>query len=317
VSDRRDRWDDSTVRTVRLPTSRELPPTFAMAPGPGELPVAVWQLRALFHGEAVPRAEHAHDFPLLAFFEKAGGPVSIGAHRWTIEPGDLFVIGPREVVGRADAAALAAVEGWAVSFTAEVLGPDVPGSHLAWGTHPLLFPFVSGGASWAMRLSVPPVDRAAWRGRIQALRHELTQRRDGFRAAALANLTLLLVEVARLAADVVDDLRVNREPLLAEVFAVIEARYPQPLSLREVAAAVNVSPGHLTSTVRRRTGRTVLDWIVERRMVQARRLLAGSELPVAEVGRRVGYPDPGYFARVFGRTHGVSPARWRASGVAR
>lgn len=104
---------------------------------------------------------------------------------------------------------------------------------------------------------------------------------------------------------------------LAEVFAVIEARYPRPLSLREVAAAVNISPGHLTSTVRRRTGRTVLDWIVERRMVQARRLLAGTDLPVADVGRRVGYPDPGYFARVFARAHGVSPARWRAAGVAR
>jgi AraC-like DNA-binding protein len=78
-----------------------------------------------------------------------------------------------------------------------------------------------------------------------------------------------------------------------------------------VAAAVNISPGHLTSTVRRRTGRTVQEWITERRMVQARRLLTGTELPVGEVGRRVGFPDPGYFARTFGKVHGISPARWR------
>ena len=37
-------------------------------------------------------------------------------------------------------------------------------------------------------------------------------------------------------------------------------------------------------------------------------------LPVGEVGRLVGYPDPGYFARVFGRAHGASPARWRGAG---
>jgi AraC-like DNA-binding protein len=98
------------------------------------------------------------------------------------------------------------------------------------------------------------------------------------------------------------------------VFAVIEERYPRVLSLRDVASAVNVSPGHLTSTVRRRTGRTVQEWITERRMLQARRLLATTALPVAEVGRRVGYPDPGYFARVFGRANGTSPARWRDAG---
>ena len=125
---------------------------------------------------------------------------------------------------------------------------------------------------------------------------------------------LLLVGVSRLAADVVGDLRLNEEPLLAEVFAVIERRYPEPLSLRDVARAVNLSPGHLTTTVRRRTGRTVLEWITERRMVQARRLLAATTLPVGEIGRQVGYPDAGYFARSFGRVHGVSPARWRAAG---
>ncbi len=165
-----------------------------------------------------------------------------------------------------------------------------------------------------LRLAVPPADRPAWTARVTTLARELSERADGYREAVLAHLTLLLVEVARLAADVVDDLRVNREPLLAEVFAVIERRYPEALSLRDVARAVNLSAGHLTTVVRRRTGRTVQEWIVDRRMVQARRLLAGSDLPVGEIGRRVGYPDPGYFARVFGQVHGVSPTRWRGAG---
>jgi AraC-like DNA-binding protein len=160
-----------------------------------------------------------------------------------------------------------------------------------------------------------PVDaRPEWEARIAALHRELTERPDGYREAAPAHLMLLLVGVSRLAADVVDDLRINAEPLLAEVFTVIEDRYREPLSLRDVARAVRVSPGHLTSTVRRRTGRTVQEWITERRMVQARRLLAATALPVGEVARLVGYPDQGYFARVFGRAHGTSPARWRGAG---
>ena len=72
-----------------------------------------------------------------------------------------------------------------------------------------------------------------------------------------------------------------------------------------------MTPGHLTTLVRKRTGRTVLDWITERRMVQARHLLAETGLPVNEVARKVGLPDPGYFARVFNRANGVSPRAWR------
>lgn len=300
------------MRTVRLDTGRDGPPTYSLAPAPGEVPVVVWtidpiEVPPLSHGR------HVHDFPLVVYVTDAGGALTAGGRTWPTTGGDVFVVAPGDVMGPFDADAPEHPRGWGVSFTPDALGPDVPGSYLAWRTHPLLSPFVRGGASGALRLSVPPAERPEWTTRIAALRTELAQRPDGYREAALAHLTLLLVGVSRLAADVVDDLRLNREPLLAEVFAVIERRYPEPLSLRDVARAVNVSPGHLTTTVRRRTGRTVQDWIVDRRMVQARRLLAGTDLPVGEIARQVGYPDPGYFARVFGRANGASPARWRAA----
>jgi AraC-like DNA-binding protein len=90
--------------------------------------------------------------------------------------------------------------------------------------------------------------------------------------------------------------------------------YRERISLRDVASAVGLSPAHLTTTVRRKTGRTVQEWIAERRMAQARRLLVQTDLTVAEIGRRVGYPDPVYFARSFRRAHDTTPLRWRRSG---
>lgn len=314
MSDRRAEWDDPTVRTVRVERDRELPPLYALSPAPGEPPVACWAFDALTAHE-LRIGEHAHDFPVLVYFEQARGTLAVGGRSWPLAPGNVFLVAPGDAVGPFDATTVEVARGWAASFTADALGPDVPGSYLAWRTHPMLFPFVRGGASGALQLSVPPAHRAEWSARLRSLHEELTGRPDGYREAVLAHLVLLLVGVSRLAADVVGDLRVNREPLLAEVFAVIEQRYPGRLSLRDVARAVSVSPGHLTSTVRRRTGRTVQEWITERRMVQARRLLAGTDLPVNEVGRRIGYPDPGYFARVFGREHGVGPTRWRGAAT--
>ena len=292
------------------------PATYSMTPTPGELPVAAWRLE---HDGDINGSfeEHTHDFPGLAYFQTSGGLLRTGRQAWPIEAGDLFVIAPGDVMGQIHATDLAGTQGWGVFFTADALGADVPGAHLAWRTHPLLFPFVRGGAIGALRLRVPEPDRPEWNARIQALHDELARRRDGYREAVLAHLVLLLVGVSRLAADVVGDLRENREPLLAEVFEVIERRYPQPLSLQDVAAAVNISPGHLTTTVRRRTGRTVQEWIAERRMVQARRLLAATELPISDIARRVGYPDAGYFARTFGKMHGTSPTQWRRAGTDR
>jgi AraC-like DNA-binding protein len=46
-------------------------------------------------------------------------------------------------------------------------------------------------------------------------------------------------------------------------------------------------------------------------MAESRRLLAGTDLPIQQVARRVGFADPGYFARLFRRAHGTSPRRWR------
>jgi AraC-like DNA-binding protein len=77
---------------------------------------------------------------------------------------------------------------------------------------------------------------------------------------------------------------------------------------------VSLSPGYVTTVVRRKTGRTVLEWIVERRMAEARRLLAQTDLAVEEVSRRVGYGDAGYFVRSFRRIHSVTPLGWRRAG---
>ena len=56
------------------------------------------------------------------------------------------------------------------------------------------------------------------------------------------------------------------------------------------------------------------EWISERRMAEARRLLVETDLSVEEVGHRVGYKDLGYFVRSFRRAHGSTPLAWRRAG---
>jgi len=298
----------------RMRAPSDEPPVYTYDPVPGVPPVAVMRFLGHAHAAGGPaRAQpHAHDFLALAYLSRGGGSVRLSDRHWPMEAGDVFVVAPGQVVSAGDdIAGFHDAEGWAVLFSPEVIGSGAPGAFLSWRAHPLLFPFVGGAAGRPQRLRVPVADRPAWSARLSALENELEHRDDGHREAVLAHLTLLLVEVSRLAADVVDDLRLRDEPLLAEVFDVIERRYGERLSLKDVATAVGLTPGHLTTVVRRRTGRTVGAWITERRMAQARTLLVQTDLPVAEIGRRVGYHDPAYFTRTFRRAHSATPLGWR------
>ena len=289
----------------------EAPPVYTFHAVPGIPRIRVLRLRGETSPEMLP-GPHSHDYLALAYFERDGGWVRSGRRGWDLREGDAFVSSPGEVQ---DARGLVAAHGWVVFFPPEVLAPEASRPFLAWRSHPLLFPFVGGrGERAAQHLIVPPSDRPSWSARLSALESELNERRDGYGEAALAHLTLVLVDVARLAADVVGELRLNDEPLLADVFGFIEERYRERVSLRDVARAVSLSPGHLTTAVRRKTGRTVQEWIIERRMAEARRLLVGTDLSTEEVGWRVGFRDAAYFVRSFRRLHSETPLAWRRAG---
>jgi AraC family transcriptional regulator, transcriptional activator of pobA len=166
-----------------------------------------------------------------------------------------------------------------VFFAPEIIASEALGGSLGWRP-PLLFPFVGRAAGGAQRLPVPPAERAAWSRHVAAIERELEQPRDGSAEAALAHLTLLLISAARISVDIGQDQRLRSEPLLAAVFEFIEEHYHEPISLATIAAAVGLTPGHLTTVVRRKIGRSVQRWITERRMADARRLLRGTDLTV-------------------------------------
>ena len=295
------------------------PPVYTYVAMPGVPPVNLLRFpgRELTPGGPPAGQAHSHDFLGLAYFERGGGSLQIYNREWTVEDGDAYVIAPGEVVGTGNALrGFHEAEGWTVSFPPGVLDSEAPGTFLSWRSHPLLFPFVGGAAGGAQRLKVPLEEQASWSERFSALDVELRGRRDGYREAVLSHLTLLLVELSRLAADVVGDLKLKDEPLLAEVFGFIEKRYRDRISLKDVARAVGLTPGHLTTVVRRKTGRTVLEWISECRMAEARKLLVQTDFTIEEVSRRVGYGDPAYFVRHFRRAHGTTPLGWRRAGRA-
>jgi AraC family transcriptional regulator, transcriptional activator of pobA len=288
------------VPVYRYQTAPQVPPVSVLRFDADHLPG---------HGQ-----RHIHEFPVLVYVERARETVA-GDPADSIQDGDAYVVAAGQVIDPDIVTTIAAGRG--LFFDPTALGGDIQAPWSSWRTHPLLLPFLHAVPGGLLRLHVPAERRPLWSATISAIEAELSDRNEGYRQAVLAYLTVLLVDVARLATDVVGDLRRGNETLLAEVFDTIEQRFAEPLSPSGVAKSVGMTPGHLTTLVRRRTGGTLGDWITERRMAQARRLLTETDVPISEIARRVGLPDPGYFARVFRRSNGMTPRAWRQNTQAR
>ncbi|BAW96686.1 two-component response regulator [[Synechococcus] sp. NIES-970] len=98
---------------------------------------------------------------------------------------------------------------------------------------------------------------------------------------------------------------------LAPIFHFIEMNYNQTLRLEDIAKEVGYSPTYLSNLVKKETGQTIKQWIIARRMVQARRLLCTTARTVREIANCCGYPDPGYFTSQFQKIHQKTPLGWR------
>ncbi len=100
-------------------------------------------------------------------------------------------------------------------------------------------------------------------------------------------------------------------PRLREVFEFIELNYHQSIRLKEVAQAVGYSSAYLTDLVRRITGKTVNNWIIERRIAEASTLLLETDNSVNQIALEVGYQNINHFYRQFRNYYQTTPQSWR------
>ncbi|MBD2681582.1 MULTISPECIES: helix-turn-helix transcriptional regulator [Nostoc] len=100
-------------------------------------------------------------------------------------------------------------------------------------------------------------------------------------------------------------------PRIREVFEFIELNYHENIRLKEVAQAVGYSSAYLTDLVRKLTGKTVNNWIIERRLAAASSLLLETNDSVEQIALKVGYKNINHFYCQFRDYYQNTPRAWR------
>ncbi|MBA3658698.1 MAG: helix-turn-helix transcriptional regulator [Gemmatimonadales bacterium] len=249
----------------------------------------------------------------FVFVEAGAGYQRIGDRSFRAEAGDLFLVAPWEL--RQPGGRQHSLIAWVVAFGAESLKTGPAALNAAAPDELFLHAFLQLPASTQQPpLRIDPSERPRWIARLSSLAEEVSNGEYGSSAAAQALLKLLLIDIARVARVQMGVSSPHARPILLSVFTYIERRFRAPIGLADVAKAVARSPSYLTDLVRRETGRTVLQWIIHRRMAEARRLLLDPSVRVKDVGHCIGYDDTGHFIRQFRRLNGTTPQRWRELG---
>ena len=103
----------------------------------------------------------------------------------------------------------------------------------------------------------------------------------------------------------------NENDIISQVRAYIEEHLSEDMDRDSLAALVHVHPDHLSHLFKKQTGTSIINYINDERIEEAKRLLYNGELSISEIADRCGFQTISYFSRQFKRSTGLSPKQFR------
>lgn len=137
----------------------------------------------------------------------------------------------------------------------------------------------------------------------------------GWQEMAISHLKILLIIATRLKLREIevahDELPAAEQPTILRLRGLIEDRFREWHKPSRYASALQLSGNALAKLTGRHLHKTPTELIMERLLLEAKRLLHFTTMSVKEIAFHLGFADFGYFGRLFKKHTGFTPTEFR------
>lgn len=133
--------------------------------------------------------------------------------------------------------------------------------------------------------------------------------KDGYYASALAYP--FLMEWMRMMRGDVRSADADFPAPVRAAISLVETRFGEPIGLDEMAEAAGLSRYYFSRLFRQATGFTPVQYLNRVRLSKAIEWLNRTDWTIEQIGRAAGFTNGNYFCKVFRKTVGTSPERFR------
>ena len=270
-----------------------------------DIPFEIGRLETTHQLPATARP-HRHSYYQIIWVLGGAGMHATDFEEHAIRPPQVFLISPGQVHAvRVDRP----LRGYMLLFTADFFAVD----GLA-GESAADLPFFRLGVANPV-LALAADEAAHLRAIAEDLLAEFASRAAWRREMLRARFQILLLALGRVAqrqqAPVAPVMPATST--VARFQALVEERFSSMHRVADYAGLLGLTPGHLNDLTKTATGRTASALIDARLVLEAKRLLAHSDTPAAEIATDLGFPDASYFGRFFRRHVAQPPGAFRAA----
>ena len=103
----------------------------------------------------------------------------------------------------------------------------------------------------------------------------------------------------------------SKNIIVTKIKEYVNINYKDITTLRQIAQDLFISEGYARSLFKKHTGQTIFDYLIDKRIDEAKKLLVNSEYKIYEIMEMVGYESRARFIETFKRKTGLSPKDYR------
>ncbi|MCO5946896.1 helix-turn-helix domain-containing protein [Mucilaginibacter flavidus] len=147
---------------------------------------------------------------------------------------------------------------------------------------------------------------------MNKMQAEYAEKKNWLNGMLLGYLRVLLIYLSRLYNEQFKSEEPSADRMLLKNFRqLIDEQYTELHDVAAYADQLNISAGHLGEVIKQQSGKTAIELIHERVVLEAQRLLFHTDLSIKEIAWQLGFEDASYFNRFFKRLIAETPMHYR------